>query len=77
MEKLFVELAIPLLKRVLFLLGFDPESREDSLSINRVAFDDSNSSESDAWKAKLTIDKETFVIICALANRIICREKKM
>ena len=77
MEKLFVELANPLLKRVLFLLGFDPASREGPLSINHAAFDDSSVSDVENWKSNLTVDKETFVIICALANRIVCRENKM
>ena len=73
MEKLFVELARPLLKKVLILLGFDPNS-EDS-GCNQAQGKDS--ADSEMWKATISIDKQTFICICALSNRIICRENSM
>ena len=72
-----MELAHPLLKRVLFLLGFDPSSQKAPVSVNHSAFDDAIKYETENWKDNLTIDKETFIFVCALSNRIICRENKM
>ena len=77
MEKLFVELGNPLLKRILFLLGFNPASHDASFSMDHVTFEDSDNSVRESWKDAFKIRKEIFVLICALANRIICRENKM
>lgn len=69
MQKLFVELAHPLLKRVLHLTGFDPSAKKDQSHLTNM--------DDEEWKKKLKIDRRSFVNLCALANRIICRETKM
>ena len=72
MEKLFVELAHPLLKKVLLLTGLD-SSVEEKHSTGFNCAD----AHKEKWKEKLNVDKKSFVNLCALANRIICRETKM
>ncbi|CAK8698103.1 unnamed protein product [Clavelina lepadiformis] len=87
MERLFVELAHPLLRRVLFLLGFDPKSKSN-VTFQKHFHTNEEKIENKAnercqrlvlttWQDNLSIDKETFVCICALANRIICRENNI
>ncbi|XP_078495758.1 uncharacterized protein LOC100185877 [Ciona intestinalis] len=81
MERLFVELAHPIMQRVLFLMGADPLSSKpeywDRNSFVLPQRPEPGQEKLKTWQKALSIDSETFVSLCALANRIICREKQI
>lgn len=74
MERLFVELAQPLLKRVINLMGLDlipwQNRKQDGESEGPI-------DQHEDWKANFSLSPDTFVSLCALANRILCREDEM
>nr|XP_039267531.1 uncharacterized protein LOC120342667 isoform X2 [Styela clava] len=72
MERLFVELAYPLLKRVVKLMGLDVIGEQSTADNNN-----NNTADTDDWKTTFSIGPNEFVSMCSLANRIICREDEI
>ena len=76
MKKLFAELGPAVMCRVLFLMGLDPRSsaaaEEDDkeLKIEEIT-------PPEEPDESLVVDEECFVSMCALSNRIICKETTM